>query len=97
MRSDFKLFWIGWGMLAISALTVMLLQVGSQQQLDELTKLKRDIVKSQQYKTELEATFASLTRPEVLRSVVSSVYPNFEPISFTKIVDVEQLPLRGQI
>ncbi len=80
-----------WAFGAVLALTIVL-QVCYRTQNKARDRIRREIVTTQQRMAELEANFASYVRPEILRNVVSSLYPKSEVVSFHKSVGIDELP-----
>ena len=95
MNEDEKMFQIGlWAMLGVLLLTVML-QVCYRVQNRALARVRHDTVQTQQQIAAATANFASYVRPEVLRNMVTGVFPKAEVVGFQKTVTIDQLPLRG--
>ena len=59
-------------------------------------RVRTSIVQTQQDIAVAQADFASYVRPEILRNLVTSVYPKAEVISFHKHVSVYDLPTREE-
>ena len=59
-------------------------------------RVRTSIVQTQQDIAVAQADFASYVRPEILRNLVTSVYPRAEVISFHKHVSVYDLPTREE-
>lgn len=96
MNEDKKMFHIGlWAWLLVFMLTVIL-QVCYRTQNNALNRVRRETVQTQQDIAVAQANFASYVRPEILRNLVYSVYPNAEAISFHKLVSVYDLPVRAE-
>jgi len=94
MTEDEKMFHIGmWAFCAVLALTIVL-QVCYRTQNKARDRVRRDIVATQQKGAELAANFASYVRPEILRNIVTGIYPKAETISFHKSVGIDELPQR---
>lgn len=94
MTEDEKMFHIGmWAFCGVLALTIVL-QVCYRTQNKARDRVRREIVATQQHSAELEANFASYVRPEILRNVVTSIYPKSEVISFHKSVGIDELGYR---
>lgn len=95
MNEDGKMFQIGfWMMLGVFMLMVAL-QVCYRTQNRALARVRRDNVQVQQQIAAATANFASYVRPEVLRNIVTGVFPRAEVVGFQKTVTIDQLPLRG--
>lgn len=95
MTEDEKMFHIGmwtfWGIVALA----IVLQVCYRTQNRALDRVRREIVQTQQKTAEMQANFASYVRPEILRNLVSSIYPNAEVISFHKSVSIDEVPRKN--
>lgn len=92
MTEDEKMFHIGiWAFGAVLALTIVL-QVCYRTQNKARDRVRREIIQTQQRTAEMTANFASYVRPEILRNLVVSIYPNAEVISFHKSVAIDELP-----
>lgn len=91
MREDEKMYRIG--KVAIGAVFILTagLQVCYRTQNRALDNVRREIVRTQQEIAMAEANFASYVRPEILRSMVMTVAPQSESISFNKTVAIGQL------
>lgn len=72
------------------------LQVCYRTQNKVRNRVRSAIVQTQQDIAVAQADFASYVRPEILRNLVTSVYPKAEVISFHKHVSVYELPTREQ-
>lgn len=95
MNEDEKMFQIGlWSIMGVLMLTVAL-QVCYRTQNRALAHVRRDTVQTQQQIAAAKANFASYVRPEVLRNIVTGVFPNADVVGFQKTVTIDQLPLRG--
>lgn len=93
MGEDEKMFHIGlWSVGAVVMLTVGL-QVCYRTQNRARDNVRREIVRTQQEIAMAEANFASYVRPEILRSMVQTVAPKSESISFNKTVSIAELPV----
>lgn len=79
-------------MLMLSAI----LQVCYRTQNRMRNRVRNAIVQTQQDIAIAQADFASFVRPEILRNLVTSVYPESEVISFHKNVSVYDLPDRKE-
>ena len=94
MSDDEKMFQIGvcsvWAVLFLS----VILQVAFRTQNRQINQIRRDIVKTQQQVAVAEARYASLVSPENLRSMVVTIEPKSEVVSFNKSVAIENLPDR---
>ena len=94
MSDDEKMFQIGvcsvWAVLFLS----VILQVAFRTQNRQINQIRRDIVKTQQQVAVAEASYASLVSPENLRSMVVTIEPKSEVVSFNKSVAIENLPDR---
>lgn len=91
MGEDEKMFHIGmWAVGAVVMLTVGL-QVCYRTQNRARDAVRREIVRTQQEIAVAEASFASYVRPEILRSMVVTIAPKSESISFNKTVSIAEL------
>ncbi|MDR0727242.1 MAG: hypothetical protein LBF37_04240 [Rickettsiales bacterium] len=97
MNEDEQMF--HWGVIAAMAVLMLTasLQVCYRVQGKTRARIRADIVKTQQETAVAAANFASFVRPEILRNVVSSVYPKIEVISFHKSIAIDELPIREQL
>ena len=93
MKDNEKIFHIGIGMLAAMFVLGAGLQVCFRAQTRSLARLNAATVRTQQETAEAQARLAGLVRPEVLRSVVSEMYPRFESIGFKKNINAGDIPL----
>lgn len=92
MTEDEKMFHIGmWAFGVVLALTIVL-QVCYRTQNKARDRVRHEIVMTQQKSAELAANFASYVRPEILRNVVTGLFPKSEVISFHKSVGIDELP-----
>ena len=93
MGEDEKMFHIGlWSVSAVIMLTVGL-QVCYRTQNKARDNVRREIVNTQQEIAVAEANFASYVRPEILRSMVVTIAPKSESLSFHKTVAIGELPM----
>jgi len=92
MKDDEKIFQIGIGMLAAMFVLGATLQVCYRAQTRSLARLNAATVRTMQETAEAQARLAGLVRPEVLRSVVSEMYPKFESIGFKKNINATDIP-----
>jgi hypothetical protein len=97
MRDDEKMFQIGVWTFGIILLVSVVLQVSFRTQHRQINRVHRDIVQTQQKIAVAQASFASYVRPESLRSIVSTIAPKSEVVSFKKSVDVESIPLQKDL
>ncbi|MCL2538668.1 MAG: hypothetical protein FWF34_01655 [Alphaproteobacteria bacterium] len=95
MRDDEVMF--NWGVRLFVAAWVLVaaLQVSNRVQDRARARTKAEIVRAQQDYADSAARFSSLMRPETLRGVVMTMYPNFQPIGFRKTVLIEEIPLNN--
>ena len=70
------------------------LQVCYRVQNKTRARVRADIVRTQQDTAALSANFASYVRPEILRNLVTSIYPKAEVIGFRKSVSIDELPAK---
>ena len=97
MNDDEKMFQIGVWSFGIVLLISVVLQVSYRTQSRQINRVHRDIVQTQQKIAVAQASFASYVRPEILRSMVSTITPKSEAVSFHKSVDIESIPLQEGI
>ena len=91
MSEDEKMFHIGlWTVGAVIVLTVGL-QVCYRTQNRARDHVRSEIIRTQQEIAVAQANFASYVRPEILRSMVVTINPRAETISFHKTVSVVEL------
>ncbi len=91
MDESEKMFHWGLGLTFAVLVLTAVLQVSYREQDKSRARTKSDIVKTQQQIAVASANFASLVRPEILRSMVVSIYPKVETISFNKQVSIDEL------
>ncbi len=94
MGESKKMLHIGFGALCLVLMLSAILQVCYRTQNRARNRVRNAIVQTQQDIAVAQADFASYVRPEILRNMVTSVYPNAETISFHKHVSVHDLPAR---
>ncbi|MBD5388764.1 hypothetical protein HDR63_00730 [bacterium] len=85
-----------WGVAAAAAVLLLTagLQVCYRVQNKTLARVHAETVRTQQETATLEASFASFVRPEILRNLVTSIYPKAEVIGFRKSVAIDELPVK---
>ncbi len=91
-----KMFYIGFWALCLVFMLSAVLQVCYRTQNKMRNRVRTSIVQTQQDIAVAQADFASYVRPEILRNLVTSVYPRAEVISFHKHVSVYDLPTREE-
>lgn len=91
MGEDEKMFKIGVGTVIGVVILTVVLQVCYRTQNRALNHARRSIVHTQQNIAQAQANFASYVRPEILRSMVITVAPRAETISFNKTVAIADL------
>ncbi len=91
MNDDEKMFQIGAWALGIVLLLTVVLQVSFRTQNRQINRVRRDIVQTQQKVAVAQASFASFVRPEILRSMVTTIAPKTEVISFNKSIAINDL------
>jgi hypothetical protein len=91
MNEEEKMFQWGLGMAMGVLMLTAVLQVCYRVQDKTRARTRADIVKVQQETAVAQANFASYVRPEILRSVVTSIYPNASVVSFNKSVAIDEL------
>ncbi len=96
MNNDEKIFKIGIGMVAAMFVITVSLQVFYRAQNRSMARTNAAIVHIQQETAEAQAQLSELVRPEVLRNVISGIYPHFESIGFTKNINATDIPMREQ-
>ena len=72
------------------------LQVCYRTQNKVRNRVRTAIVQTQQDIAVAQADFASYVRPEILRNMVTSVYPKTEVISYRKHISIYDLPNREE-
>lgn len=92
MNEDEKMFHWGLGLAMFVLMLTAGLQVCYRIQDKNRAHIRREIVKTQQETAVAAANFASFVRPEILRNLVSSIYPKAEVISFNKSISIDELP-----
>lgn len=94
MDEESKLFRWGTGLtIAVFVLTAAL-QVCYRANDKMRARVRLNIVKTQQEIAETTSDFAAYVRPEVLRNLVFSIYPESETINFNKSVSINNLSLK---
>lgn len=83
-----------WGIgLAMSVLMLTaVLQVCYRTQNRARANVNKEIVKTQQEIAIADADFSSYVGNEILRNIVTNIYPKAETISFNKTVTIDNLP-----
>lgn len=94
MNEDEKMFQWGIGLAMGVLMLTAGLQVCYRVQNKTRARVRAEIVRTQQDYAALSANFAAYVRPEILRNLVTSVYPKAEVISFRKSVQINDLPNR---
>ena len=94
MNEDEKMFHIGVAMVVAVFMITGGLQVSYRVQNKARNSVHREIVRTQQETADAATKFASYVRPEVLRNLVISVYPNAQTVGFNKTVSVDELQVR---
>ncbi|MBR5625394.1 MAG: hypothetical protein IKW67_01260 [Alphaproteobacteria bacterium] len=97
MNDDKKMFQIGAWSLGIVLLISIILQVAFRTQDRQISRVRRDIVVTQQKIAVAEANFASYVRPEILRNIVAGNMPKVEVVSFNKAINIADLPIREKL
>lgn len=84
------------GLVAVCLVFMLsaVLQVCYRTQNKVRNRVRSQIVQTQQDIAAAQADFASYVRPEILRNMVTGVYPQAEAIGFHKYVSVYDLPVR---
>lgn len=96
MGESKKMWYIGLWAICLMLMLSAVLQVCYRTQSKLRNRVRSEIVQTQQDIAVAQADFASYVRPEILRNMVTSVYPESEVIGFHKNVSVSDLPLRGE-
>ena len=91
-----KMLHIGFWAVCLVLMLSAILQVCYRTQNRMRNRVRNAIVQTQQDSAIAQADFASFVRPEILRNLVTSVYPESEVISFHKNVSVYDLPDRKE-
>lgn len=91
MGEDINMFRIGICVMGAVFVLTVVLQVCYRTQNRALDRARRDIVRTQQEIARAQANFASYVRPEILRSMVVTIAPKAEVISFNKTVTMADL------
>lgn len=94
MNEDEKMFHWGLGLAMAVFMLTAVLQVCYRVQDKTRARVRKEIVQTQQEIAVAAANFASYVRPEILRNLVTSIYPKSEVISFNKSVAIDELPSR---
>ena len=93
MKEYDRAFSIGIFMLVVALALTAVLQVTNRIQTRARNRARAEIVRTQQDHAAAQALFAAMTRPEVLRALISEVYPNFVPIRFANSVSAADIPM----
>jgi hypothetical protein len=93
VKEDEQMFQWGVGLFAAVFLLIAALQVCFRVQDRARSRIRNDIVRTQQEYAETQAKFSALIRPENLRSIVAEMFPKFEPIGFKKNINVNEIGL----
>lgn len=96
MGESKKMFNIGFWAVCLVFMLSAILQVCYRTQNKIRNRVRSSIVQTQQDIAVAQADFASYVRPEILRNIVTSVYPKTEVIGFRKHVSVYDLPDRKE-
>lgn len=91
MNEEEKMFQWGLAMAMGVLMLTAVLQVCYRVQDKTRARTRAEIVKTQQEIAVAESNFASYVRPEILRNVVTSIYPNAAVVSFNKSVSIDEL------
>ncbi|MCL1902328.1 MAG: hypothetical protein FWG18_01725 [Alphaproteobacteria bacterium] len=91
MKEDEKMFQWGLGLFILVFVLIATLQVCFRVQDRARTRVKNEIIKTQQDYAEARAKFAALIRPEHLRGIVGEMFPKFEPIGFRKNITAAEI------
>jgi len=94
MRDDEKMFQWGVGLFVFAFVLIAALQVCYRVQDRARSRVRAEIVRTQQDYAESSARFSALTRPEVLRGIVAEMYPKFEAIGFKKNITISEIPAK---
>ncbi len=97
MNDDKKMFQIGSWSFGIVLMTSIVLQVAFRTQDRQISRVRREIVQTQQKIAVAEANFASYVRPEILRNIVEGNMPKAEVVSFNKTVNIDDLKFRENL
>ncbi len=95
MREDEKVFNIGIGAAIVVVVLTAVLQVCYRTQDKARNRVRSNIVQIQKDLAESDALFSSLVRPEILRGLENSMYPNFVPIGFNKTISVTDIEFKN--
>ncbi|MDR1207211.1 MAG: hypothetical protein LBK26_02245 [Rickettsiales bacterium] len=95
MKEDEQMFQWGVGLFAAVFVLIAALQVCYRVQDRARTRVRNEIVKTQQEYAETQAKFSALIRPENLRSIVAEMFPKFEPIGFKKNITAGEIKVIG--
>lgn len=91
-----RMLHIGFWSVCLAFTMSAVLQVCYRTQNKMRNRVRSEIVQTQQDIALAQADFASYVRPEILRNMVTSVYPKVEVISFHKHVSVYDLPVKEE-
>lgn len=94
MEPSEKMFHWGLGLAMGVLMLTAVLQVCYRVQDKTRARVRGEIVRTQQEIAVAASNFASFVRPEILRNVVTSIYPKTQVISFNKSVAVDELPAK---
>lgn len=93
MKDDERIFRLGISMVVAMFVIGVSLQVFFRAQSRQLARTNASIVRVQQETAQAQARLATLVRPEILRSLISEIYPKFESIGFKKNINVTDIPI----
>ncbi|HIU65556.1 MAG TPA: hypothetical protein IAC63_02865 [Candidatus Enterousia avicola] len=96
MGESKKMLHIGFFAVCLVFMLSAILQVCYRTQNKVRNRVRSAIVQTQQDIALAQADFASYVRPEILRNMVTSVYPKTEVIGYRKHISVYDLPVKEE-
>ncbi len=97
MGESKKMLHIGFWAVCLAFMLSAVLQVCYRTQNKVRNRVRSAIVQTQQDIAVAQADFASYVRPEILRNIVTSVYPKAEAIGYRKHISVYDLPVKEEL
>ena len=96
MRDDEKMFNLGMAMAVGIVCLIVFLQVCYREQNNNLKDVRHAIETTRQEYAVAETHFSELTSGDGLRGSVVGVNPNAEIVSYSKIINIENIPMVQQ-
>ena len=96
MRDDEKMFNIGTIMLMVVVFVIVFLQVCYRVQNSNLNSVRRNMENTRHEYDIAKTRFSALSSADSLRGSVVGVNPKAEVVSFSKTVNVNDIPMVGE-